>query len=75
MAWKVSCVMEERLKFIAECLSQERSMAEVYNVRDHPIDFTGLYPLAQPKGRFSALDDHILKLAQFILEQRDYFFW
>jgi putative transposase len=29
MAWKVSCVMEERLKFVADCLSQEFSMAEV----------------------------------------------
>lgn len=28
MAWKASCVMDERVKFIADCLSGESSMAE-----------------------------------------------
>lgn len=28
MAWKVSCVMDERLKFLSDCLSGEFSMAE-----------------------------------------------
>lgn len=29
MTWKVSCVMDERLKFIADCLSEKFSMSEL----------------------------------------------
>lgn len=29
MAWKASCVMDERMKFIGDCLAEEWSMAEV----------------------------------------------
>lgn len=82
MSWKASCVMDERLKFVAECLKEEASMTELceeYGIsrktgykwlrRYEAVGPEGLRDLSRAPHRNPRAVDEVT--VQLILDRRD----